>query len=240
MEAIILAGGLGTRLRPVIKDIPKPMAPIHGQPFLHHLMRYWKNQGITRFILSVSYKKDTIIEYFGNHFQGIPLDYAIETTPLGTGGGLLNALQHVTVNSPILLLNGDTFLSVSLQKLRQWHLVKKADLTIAAIETVNSRYGSLEVIDHTVTAISDVHNQKKSYINGGVYLIDPKVKFMEKKYKNPCSLEHNLLPTWINRNNVTVYIEHASDFIDIGIPEDYERAKKILEKYMKLQPVKDQ
>ena len=110
--AIILAGGLGTRLREAVPNLPKPMVPIHNRPFLEHQMDYWIEQGITRFILSVGYLKDIIISHFGNSYKSVSIDYAIETSPLGTGGALLLAAKNL--NETFLVLNGDTFIEVSL------------------------------------------------------------------------------------------------------------------------------
>ena len=93
--AVILAGGLGTRLRSVISDLPKPMAPINGRPFLEYLICYWIGQGINHFVLSVGYLHQAIIGYFGNQFKGACIDYVIEESPLGTGGGLLLASKKV-------------------------------------------------------------------------------------------------------------------------------------------------
>ena len=93
--AIILAGGLGTRLRETVPNLPKPMVPIHNRPFLEHQMDYWIEQGITQFILSVGYLKDIIINHFGNSYKGVSIDYAIDTSPLGTGGEFFCLLQKI-------------------------------------------------------------------------------------------------------------------------------------------------
>ncbi|WP_157844846.1 sugar phosphate nucleotidyltransferase [Methylocucumis oryzae] len=117
--AIILAGGLGTRLRSVVSELPKPMASVSGRPFLEHLMDYWFAQGVTRFILSVGYQSDIITTHFGAHYRHARIDYAIESEPLGTGGGLFYALQEV--DETVLVLNGDTFFSVALDELADFH-----------------------------------------------------------------------------------------------------------------------
>ena len=105
--AIILAGGLGARLNNTVPNLPKPMAPINNRPFLEHQMDYWIGQGINRFILSVGYLKDLIIDHFGDKYKKASIEYAIEHKPLGTGGGLLLAAKNIT--EPFLVLNGDTF-----------------------------------------------------------------------------------------------------------------------------------
>ena len=115
--AIILAGGLGTRLRQLVSNVPKPMASVNGRPFLAHLMDYWIGQGITQFIISVGYLKESIINYFGNEYQGIKIEYSEEESPLGTGGGVLLAIKNIKSDDYFVLLNGDTFFEVDLREL---------------------------------------------------------------------------------------------------------------------------
>src|SRR3989344_9594340 len=109
MEAIILAGGLGTRLQSVVKDLPKPMADVNGRPFLAYLMDYWIKQGVKRFILSVGYKSEIIRDYFGDEYNGVSVAYSIEKKPLGTGGGLLLALKQLNSRGDFFGFNGGTF-----------------------------------------------------------------------------------------------------------------------------------
>ena len=118
--AIILAGGLGTRLRKVAPKVPKPMAPINNRPFVEYQMDYWINQGITQFILSVGYLKDVIINHFGNSYKGISIEYVEESSPLGTGGGLLFAAKNL--HETFVVLNGDTFFEVNINSLYKFHL----------------------------------------------------------------------------------------------------------------------
>ncbi|MCK4701226.1 MAG: NTP transferase domain-containing protein, partial [Bacteroidales bacterium] len=126
-EAIILAGGLGTRLKSVISDIPKPMAPIHGKPFLEYLLSYLVKFKIKKAVLSVGYKYQNIFDYFGNNYKGMKLSYAIEDMPLGTGGGIRNAMDQIN-NDHFFLLNGDTFYEVDLNKLYHLHIKEKANI----------------------------------------------------------------------------------------------------------------
>src|SRR3989344_6164126 len=112
MEAIILAGGLGSRLRATVPDLPKPMAPIHGRPFLEYLLDYWAGQGVSRFVLSVGYKRDIIEEHFATRYKGTEADYAVEDQPLGTGGGFLLRLNPLGRTGPFLILNEGTYLEV--------------------------------------------------------------------------------------------------------------------------------
>lgn len=133
VTAIILAGGLGTRLRKSVPDLPKPMAPIKGHPFLEYQMEYWGEQGVDRFILSVGYRYQTISDHFGATYQGIPIHYAVEPTPLGTGGGLLHAAEGMT--EPFLVLNGDAFFEVKLEELKDFHAGRESEWTLALFRT---------------------------------------------------------------------------------------------------------
>ncbi len=133
--AIILAGGAGTRLRPVVSDRPKPMALVDGVPFLQHVMDYWIAQGISSFVLSVGYMAPAITDYFGESYRGCFLSYAIEPTLLGTGGGLLCALSHIKDDAPILVLNGDTLFAVTLDRLAAFHHHKKSGCSFCLFQT---------------------------------------------------------------------------------------------------------
>ena len=116
MEAIVLAGGLGTRLKSVVNDIPKPMAPIQNKPFLEYVLTYLQKNGVSKVIISVSYQWQKIKDYFGDRFESIILEYSVEKTPLGTGGGIKKALQFIESNQ-YFIINGDTFFDVNLSDL---------------------------------------------------------------------------------------------------------------------------
>lgn len=252
MEAIILAGGLGTRLRAVVSDLPKPMAPIDGKPFLAHQIRYWKSQGIHRFILSVGYQWEKIQAHFGNEFDGIAIDYVIEQKPLGTGGGVLLAAEHLKKREPFLLLNGDTLFQVDLSRLKNFHDEKGADITLAiACVGKNNRYG--RVILDEAGRILDLKSEPgdrsrigtkasaplrgsspRSYVNGGVYLIEPKVLStgrpfpFERAPVKAMSLEDALIPELIQAGAKVFGLVSTGPFVDIGVPSDYFRAHRML------------
>ena len=128
--AIILAGGLGTRLRSVVRGAPKPMAPIDGKPFLQYQLDYWIAKGIDNFVFSVGYKHEVILDFFGEKYLGAPITYSVEETPMGTGGGFLLALKMV-VEDLVLLLNGDTFFDVDFEQLKALHVAKRAAVTFS-------------------------------------------------------------------------------------------------------------
>ncbi len=227
--AIILAGGLGTRLKGTVPNLPKPMAPIRDRPFLEHQMDYWIKQGINRFILSVGYLKELIIEHFGNTYKGIPIEYAIENEPLGTGGGLLLAEKGLT--EPFLVLNGDTFIEVDLDNLYEFHLERKSEWTFSLFRTSQfERYMGMDVSPNgEILSLKSESNKSSSLANGGVYLIEPSVLgSLAFKAGDKASLEDELLPNFISNGGVLYGKECKGKFIDIGVPEDYYQAIDIL------------
>jgi len=146
--AIILAGGLGTRLRAAVPDLPKPMAPIRGRPFLEYQLDYWIGQGVERFVLSVGYRHEAIVAHFGDSYHGVPLSHSIESTPLGTGGGLLFALDRVAGPLPFLLLNGDTYFEADLGALHRFHAAKQSEWTFSLFRSPqDGRYMGMGVDD---------------------------------------------------------------------------------------------
>jgi D-glycero-alpha-D-manno-heptose 1-phosphate guanylyltransferase len=220
--AVILAGGLGTRLRSVVPDVPKPMAKVVGRPFLEHLMDYWIAQGVSRFILLVGYKSKIIAAHFGARYKQIPIAYIVESEPLGTGGGLVLAAQDL--NEPFLLLNGDTYFEVSLKELKYFHQQKLADWTIALFKANEAdRYGSIIFdVEGKISELKTGKCQIGEFANGGVYLINPMVfksSLIEpgKKY----SLENEVLPMMVNSGKNIMAFKQFRPFIDIGIPSDY-------------------
>lgn len=224
-EAIILAGGLGTRLRSIVKDVPKPMADINGKPFLEYIFRYIKHFGINKVILAVGYKADIIKNYFGNRFNGISIIYSEEKELLGTGGAIKQAIIFSEVNN-VFIINGDTFFDVDLNKVYQFHMRKKAALTIALRYIKNAdRYGIIEIDEkNTVRKFLEKGEKKEGYINGGIYLID-KSFFLSFDLPKRFSFEKDFLEK--NYELCNFYgIPFDTYFVDIGVPEDYERAKK--------------
>lgn len=231
-SAIILAGGLGTRLRDVVPDVPKPMALINGRPFLEHQLDYWIDQGIRSFVLSVGYRREKIIEHFGRLYRSADIDYAIESAPLGTGGGLLLAASHLTSAAPCLVLNGDTFFEVPLADLVAFHQAQRADWTFALFRTVDTqRYMGMQVAaDGAITALrASASTSDGALANGGVYLVNSSVlERCQVKAGQAASLEGDLLTNLMDQGARFFGTEYAGRFIDIGIPADYYRASSLL------------
>lgn len=220
MEAIVLAGGLGTRLRSVITDLPKPMAPIGDKPFLEYILKYLQKNGITRVVLSVGYKWETIKEYFGNNFKNIELVYSVENEPLGTGGAIKKALSHCKEDN-IFIINGDTFFDVKLQDLK---LEDDSSIQLSLKSMKNfDRYGCVETDDYgIVTTFTEKGYRESGNINGGIYLMSKNI-FNEFDLEEKFSFEEFMQNNFKQLNISTKIFDNY--FIDIGIPEDYEKAQ---------------
>ncbi|MDN5337920.1 MAG: D-glycero-alpha-D-manno-heptose 1-phosphate guanylyltransferase [Thermotogaceae bacterium] len=229
-EAIVLAGGLGTRLRSVAKDLPKLMVDVNGKPFLEYVLSYLEKEGIERVILSVGYKWETIFEYFGNKFKNLELVYSVETVPLGTGGAIKLALEK-TQGDEIFVLNGDVYFGINLAELYSYHKEKKSNLTLALKEMRNfDRYGVTEIdANGRIIKFSEKMYRTYGLINGGRYVIDKKF-FMSFNLPDKFSIEKDFFEVYYN--DYKFYGKKFDNyFIDIGIPEDYEKAKKDFEEF---------
>ncbi|EAK7356925.1 D-glycero-D-manno-heptose 1-phosphate guanosyltransferase [Campylobacter coli] len=214
MQAIVLAGGLGTRLKSVVQDLPKPMAPINGKPFLAFVLEYLKKQGIAEVILSVSYKYELIQEYFKDEFHGMKIHYNIEKELLCTGGAIKDALK--LVKNEVYVVNGDTFFDIDLKKL----VLNGSKICIALKQMQNfDRYGTVNVDEQgIVTSFEEKVFKKQGLINGGIYLLKKDIfdEFsLEKKFSFEEFLQENYKLLKIQTQIFDDY------FIDIGIPEDY-------------------
>jgi D-glycero-alpha-D-manno-heptose 1-phosphate guanylyltransferase len=224
-EAIILAGGFGTRLKGVIKDLPKSLAPVIGRPFLEYQLNYLNNWGIQRVILAVGYKNELIREYFGNTYKSIKLDYSLEDVPLGTGGALKKALSFSGADN-VLVMNGDTYFDVDLQSLYDFLHIKECGLgvTLRYVDDVG-RYGSVEIDEkNRITGFTEKgQKQSPGYINGGVYLFDKRF-FMGFNLPQKFSLEKGFLEKYCHKERIYGLCCNGY-FLDIGIPEDYKKAQ---------------
>lgn len=161
ISCIVLAGGLGTRLRGVINDLPKPMAMINGKPFLHYVLLYLTQQKIKKAILSVGYKANVIEAYFGDKYLDVEIAYSKEEEPLGTGGGIKKAFE--LVNDSAFVLNGDTFFDIDLNSLREFHLQNEADISVALKPLKNfDRYGTVQLEENRI-----VNFEEKKFLTEG-------------------------------------------------------------------------
>ncbi len=229
IDSIILAGGLGTRLREVVPDLPKPMVPINGKPFLDLILSFLNKCGsIERAVLAVGYMADKIIEKFEKSSEyNFKILFSVEETLLGTGGAIKKALKYTKTDN-VLVLNGDSYVEVDLYDFLKKHLQTKADMTIVLKELENAnRYGSVKIDENNkITCFEEKKpGVSKGYINAGMYLIK-RTLFNGIKENTIISLEKELLPVFI-KNDVFGYIGNGK-FIDIGIPENYKIADKYL------------
>ncbi len=232
-SAIILAGGLGTRLRSVVPDLPKPMAPINGRPFLEYQIRYWISQGVNHFVISVGYRYQVIIDFFGAKFEGAIIDYVVEKSPLGTGGGLLLASKKISHQENFLLLNGDTYFDIDLKDLTKFSQENNADWSFSLFRTSDvNRYLGMNISQNG--EISSFHsnlNSSEKLVNGGVYLVNPRVlSSIPFCLEDKVSLEEDILPAAMAWGQRFFGKEYMNNFIDIGVPDDYFRASAVLGK----------
>ncbi|MCO5231758.1 MAG: nucleotidyltransferase family protein [Chitinophagales bacterium] len=217
--AIILAGGMGTRLNGVVSDVPKPMAEIHHKPFLHYLFNYLQKNEVAEVILSVGYLYEKIVDYFGHQYLDINIEYSIENEPLGTGGAIKKAMEFI--NEDTFILNGDTFFDIDLQSLKN----EQNDIQLALKQMYDfDRYGTVNVNeDNLIVAFNEKKACKEGLINGGIYYAK-KTIFDNINLPTKFSFESVILEknTSKLRIGATIYDNY---FIDIGIPEDYYKAK---------------
>lgn len=229
MKAIILAGGLGTRLRERVSDRPKPMAPVAGRPFLSYLLSRISRAGFEEAILSVGYRWQAIYDYFGDTFfenkKKLPLRYVVEHEPLGTGGAIFLASQGLT--DPFAVFNGDTLLDFDLVDLQQRHGLNKTSLTMVLRKVEDtSRYGAVQVQNDIVVGFNEKGLSGPGFINAGIYVLPPEI-FSRYNLTGKFSLENDLLQAHCTELRPYAH-QVTSYFIDIGIPEDYDRAQREL------------
>lgn len=225
MEAIILAGGFGTRLRQVVPDLPKPMAPVEGRPFLEILLTFLSRKGFQRVVLSLGYMADKVASHFGAHFAGMELIYVIEKTPLGTGGAVRLSLTKCK-SDHVFVFNGDTFLDLEVAKVEEHWKVHNKPIIVSRKIQDTARYGRLENLGGRVIGFSEKGIVGPGFINAGCYVLPTDIldDFVLGK---PFSLEEDFLAKTVETYRFDLFITKGH-FIDIGVPEDYVRAQKEL------------
>jgi len=230
-EAVLLAGGFGTRLQKAVPDLPKPMAPINGRPFIEYVLDYLIKHQVRKFILSVGYKHEAFANYFAEDYKGCSVLFSVEQEPLGTGGGIRKAFQFAE-GSDVLVLNADTLFRIDIAALSALHKKTNADLTIALRKMDDvRRYGSVEIDENMrITGFSEKNIKSGvGYINGGVYLFK-KDFFDHCQLPDKFSLEKDCLEKYYTTLNIYGFPSKGY-FLDIGIPEDYEKAQDDLKGY---------
>ena len=225
MEAIILAGGMGTRLKPCVENLPKPLAPIDGKPFLRYLLDYLYVNGIHRAIISTGYKAEIVEEFIGKSHRGMTVEYCREDSPLGTGGAIKKALGMCREKCAVVI-NGDTYFDVNLSGMKMFHDASGCRISLAAKWIENAENSGL--LQHENGILCGFHEKgimSAGLINGGIYFIEKNALdgISEEKF----SFEKQILETAYCP--VSVY-ESDGYFIDIGIPENYKKAEREKEK----------
>ncbi len=228
--AVLLVGGMGTRLRSVVPNAPKPLASVGNKSFLELLIRQLRDQGIRRLVMCTGYLADQIENQFGNgHDWNVSIQYSKELEPLGTAGAVKLAQSYLQDASEFLVMNGDSIMEVNLTRLLQFHREHNAIISMA-VRRVDSagRYGTVELNqDHRVTGFHEKTSaETPGIVNAGVYVFNREV--LQHIPEGPCSLEKDIFPKLLQRG---VYaLEQDGVFIDIGTPEDYARAQKIYDR----------
>ncbi|PSL46068.1 D-glycero-alpha-D-manno-heptose 1-phosphate guanylyltransferase [Chitinophaga niastensis] len=226
-ECIVLAGGLGTRLRSVVADKPKCMAPLGNYPFLYYLLHYLHKQGITHAVLSLGYLSEQVISWCNSIDLPLRVSFTVEPEPLGTGGGIIHALPALTGNE-VFIVNGDTYFDVDLPAFYQFHQAHQSPLSLALKPMQQfDRYGSIQLDNGPhITAFKEKQFCEEGLINGGIYLTTAdylKSLSLPEKF----SFEKEVLEPQVAAGALYGFVSDTY-FIDIGIPEDYEAAKQRL------------
>ncbi len=225
-EAVLLAGGLGTRIRSVVPNLPKAMMVVGGRPFLEILIEELARKGVSHAILATGYLHEAIERHFGNHWGGVDLTYSVESRPLGTGGAIRKALG-MACRHDVFVFNADTFFDISLVEFNDFHQSMQADVSLALKPLRNfDRYGSVLVTGGRITAFLEKRKTGQGLINGGSYLVN-RHAIERIAFPEVFSFETDFLEKKTGEITIGGFVRDAY-FIDIGIPEDYELAQKEL------------
>lgn len=226
MEAIVLAGGLGTRLRGVVDDVPKPMAPVQGRPFLAFVLDQLAHAGFETSILAVGYRHEAIRSYFGENYRGLTLRYSVEREPLGTGGAIRLACSQTSLRD-VFVLNGDTYVELELRAMLRAHVQHGAQLTMTVCQVPDvARYGALVVSDGLVEGFREKGPSGSGWINAGAYVLGPDLRDRLPPH-GAFSFERDVLVPGVKSIRPLAF-PTAGLFVDIGVPDDYARAQHLL------------
>jgi D-glycero-alpha-D-manno-heptose 1-phosphate guanylyltransferase len=222
MEAIVLAGGFGMRLREVVSDLPKPMAPVAGRPFLEILLAMLAQKGFTRIVLSLGFMSEKIVAHFGDSYMGMELVYEIESQPLGTGGAIRMALARCEADH-VYIFNGDTYLDVEVNAMESlWQSGQHPVIVVREVPDT-ARFGRIELHDGRINAFLEKGMAGQGFINAGCYIL-PKNALDDFALGQAFSLETEFFIQNIQRIRFNGFVTHGR-FIDIGVPDDYALAQ---------------
>ena len=231
MDAIILAGGVGSRIKSLSNGVPKPMIIVFGRPFIEWQIMYLIKYGVNRIIISTGYKSYIFDEYFKNKKNSVEIIIAPESSPLGTGGGVINAAKHA-LSENVLVLNGDSICIFDIFKLIKFHQNHKADLTLVSKYSVgNSRYGIFSLDGDVVKKFDEKIDQSiGGYISVGFYCISTKILHGNSEVNT--SFEYDLMPKWLNEKKKIYSLKVDGEFIDIGTPETLLQGKQFIKNHL--------
>lgn len=227
LAAVVLAGGMGTRLRSVVADRPKALVPVAGRPFLTYLLDQIADAGIERVVLSTGHLAEQFASVIGNRYRDVVIVYAHEQHPLGTGGAIRFACGFTDADE-ILVMNGDSYCDADLSAYADWHVVGRHDVSLMLAKVSDtSRYGTVEIeAGGRITAFIEKRPEHiAGYINAGVYLL--RRPMLEQFPEGPSSIERDLFPVWLRERALMGWVTDG-EFIDIGIPSDYERSHEFM------------
>ena len=222
MQAVLLAGGLGTRLKSVVNDRPKPMADVCGKPFLEYLILELKKHGITDIVLAVGYKGEMIEDYFKSGEQlGVHIEYSYEKEQLGTAGAIKNAGKYINEDE-FFVLNADTFYQAAYSDVIELYKKEMVDMALVLRKVPDvSRYGSVKLDGPMITGFNEkVSDHIPGVINGGIYLMRKSVLDLIPDGEK-CSLENEIIPGMLSAEKKLGAVVNEGYFIDIGVPDDY-------------------
>ena len=225
MEGIVLAGGFGTRLREVVPDLPKSMAPIAGRPFLEILLSSLARKGFTRVVLSLGFMAEKIIAHFGESYAGMQLVYEVESRPLGTGGAIRAALTRCE-SDHVFIFNGDTYLDLEVDELESLWQARRHSVIVVRKVPDTARFGRVEMSDERINAFFEKGMSGAGLINAGCYVL-PKGALDDFALGQPFSLETEFFIKYLQRIRFDGFVTHGQ-FIDIGVPDDYVLAQTAL------------
>jgi D-glycero-alpha-D-manno-heptose 1-phosphate guanylyltransferase len=222
MEAIVLAGGFGTRLKQVVPDLPKPMAPVAGRPFLEILLTSLAQKGFSRVIMSLGHMAVKVTSHFGDEYAGMELVYEIEDAPLGTGGAVRQALAHCHTDH-VFVFNGDTYLDLEAADVEAQWQTHQVPIIVAREVSDTARYGRLNTNNGRVIGFVEKGVAGPGLINAGCYVLPTDI-LNSFALGRPFSLEADFLAKATSKQRIDLFVTHGH-FIDIGVPEDYARAQ---------------